>query len=283
MLAGSRLKPISAMVRVRNEEEFLAASIHSIAAVVDEVVIIDNASTDGTQEVIRTLVRELPCVRWASYPHRLARAGQENRDAVREGDRALDRRLSTLNNRSLRECRYPFVLKWDGDMVAGNTFASAVAEWRSGPYLSMRFMGLNLHEDRVHLLGARSYDPAVVGRPLSGDRVPGWALRMTYCDTELRVFPHFLAWFDDSKWWWCSSLRSPFRFRFGRVSGRLANWYRLDVANPLYLHLKYWKRFPHTNHSPDLEAMIRNNTAVGPPIPEEWRGVLAERGLLGGT
>ena len=35
-------KKISAMVRVRNEEEYLFTSVASIAELVDEVVIIDN-------------------------------------------------------------------------------------------------------------------------------------------------------------------------------------------------------------------------------------------------
>ncbi len=43
-----RVKQISAMMRVKNEEEFLAASVLSIADFVDEIVIIDNLSTDNT-------------------------------------------------------------------------------------------------------------------------------------------------------------------------------------------------------------------------------------------
>jgi glycosyltransferase involved in cell wall biosynthesis len=270
------------MVRARNEGELLAAAVHSIAHFVDEVVIIDNGSSDDTPEVIRALAHELPAVRGRSYPHQVARAGQENLAVIRAADSPSDRRLSSYSNWALRQCRYPFVLKWDADMVAAPELLRAWEEWRSGPYLSMRFKGLNAHPDRVHLLAAQSRDPSVVGRPLTGDVVPAWALQMTQSDAETRLFPRFLARFDDSLWWWCESLRSPFKFGVGPPSGRFARRYKLEVTAPLYLHLKYWKRSPHANDSPDIEAMIEENMAVGPPLPETWREIVAERGLLGG-
>jgi glycosyltransferase involved in cell wall biosynthesis len=276
VLARVRRKRISAMVRVHNEAELLSAVVRSIAALVDEVVIVDNGSTDGTAEVIRALACDLPDVRSYFYPHQVARAGIEHRDAVRAGADSPCRRLSEYSNWALARCRYPFVLKWDGDMIAGAELGSALEAWHSGRYLAMRFKGLNAHPDRVHLLGARSRDRAVVGRPLAGDFVPWWALQMTYCDPETRVFPRALARFDDSRYWWCESLRSFFN---GPPAGNSFDRFKLEVADPLYLHVKYWKRSPHTNHSPDLRAMIEENMTVGPPIPDAWQRVAYAYGL----
>jgi glycosyltransferase involved in cell wall biosynthesis len=260
------------MVRVYNEAEFLAPAVSSIASFADEVVLIDNASTDATPEVIATLADELPGVRSVSYPYRLARVGRENLDSVRAGE-PPHLRQSGLCNWAMRQCRFPFILKWDGDMVAGIEFADAWEEWRSGAYLSMRFKGLNAHPDRTHVLAARYREPAVIGRPLAGDVVPDWTSTMTHAGAETRLFPRFLAGFDDG-YWWCERLRSPFG------SGPLATRFQLEPRAPLYLHLKYWKRSPHNNHSADFEAMIQANIAVGPPLPDAWREVLDEYGLM---
>jgi glycosyltransferase involved in cell wall biosynthesis len=259
------------MVRVYNEAEFLAPAVRSIASFVDEVVLIDNASSDATPEVIATLARELPGVRSVSYPHRLARLGRENLDSIRAGHPS-HLRLSGYSNWAMRQCRFPFILRWDGDMVAGVGFADAWEEWRSGGYLSMRFTGLNAHSDRVHVLAARHREPAVIGRPLAGDVVPDWTSTMTQTGAETRLHPRFLARYDDG-YWWCERQQSPLSF------GPFARRFQLEPPAPLFLHLKYWKRSPHNNHSPDFEAMIQGNIAVGPPLPDEWRRVLDEYGL----
>ncbi len=279
VLARQRRKRISGMVRVHNEGELLAAVVRSIAGLVDEVVVIDNASADATPQVIHSLARELPNLRSCFYPNRVARAGVEHRDAVLAGPASPHRRLSAYSNWAMAQCRYPFVLKWDGDMIAGPELASALETWHSGGYLSMRFKGLNAHPDREHLLASRSGDRDVVGRPLAGEFVPWWALHMTYCDAETRLFPRALARFDDSRYWWCESLRS---FLNGPPSGNRFDRYKFDVADPLYLHVKYWKDSPHVNHSPDLRAMIEQNLTVGPALPDGWRHVAAAYGLLDG-
>ena len=45
-LAGRPPKKISAVMRVKNEAEFLERSINSVIDLVDELVIVDNCSTD---------------------------------------------------------------------------------------------------------------------------------------------------------------------------------------------------------------------------------------------
>ena len=50
--------------------------------------------------------------------------------------------------------------------------------------------------------------------------------------------------------------------------------YCLELAPPQYVHLKYWKSSPHSNHSGDLQAMVERNMAVGPRIPDAWREVI---------
>lgn len=281
VLAGSRTKRVSAILRVRNEQEFIAAAVRSIAPFVDEVVILDNASTDATPEIMRALARELPHVRTLQYPFEVARVGGENIEAVRAGEGASRRRLSSYYNWALRQCRCPFVLKWDGDMLAGDEFGAAWEAWRSGRYLSMSFAGVNVHADRRHLLAARSRDPAVVGRGVAAaDHLANtWVSKvatvgLTYTGRETRLFPRFLTRYDDGGWW-CERLQSPF------TSGPFALRHRFDNRGPLFLHLKYCKPHPHANHSPDFATFLQGNIALGPPLPVAWRQILHQHRLLG--
>jgi hypothetical protein len=275
-LTNRRAKRVSAMVRVRNEADFLAAAVRSIAPLVDEVVIVDNASTDATPDIISALRRELAVVRAFTYPGRVARAGSEHLQAVASGS---PHRLSTYTSWSMRQCRYPFIVTWDADMLAGPQLASLWEQWRRGPYLSLFFAGLNAHPDRIHLLGARTDDPAAIARPLARAEAPGWTRQMTEAPGETRLYPRFLARSGDSRFWWCESLRSPFTFGLGPPKTPLATRYKLCSDEPMYLHLKYWKRSPNANHSPDFKAMLQRNLAVGPPMPEEWRRVARDYGL----
>src|SRR5262245_30331261 len=72
-------KQVSAMVRVRNEEEFLYASVKSIVDCVDEIVIVDNLSTDRTPLIIGALRGEHPDkVVSYRYPYDIRRVGREN-------------------------------------------------------------------------------------------------------------------------------------------------------------------------------------------------------------
>ena len=89
LAAGFRRKRISAMMRVKNEEAFLRASVESILPMVDEIVIIDNDSSDATPRVASDLARAWPDkVRIFSYPHQIAKVGSENQALAATADGA---------------------------------------------------------------------------------------------------------------------------------------------------------------------------------------------------
>ncbi|MFC4767577.1 glycosyltransferase [Effusibacillus consociatus] len=83
---------ISAMYYVKNEEEFAPYSILSIYNVVDEIVVVDNGSTDRTRERLS----EFDKVCWFEY---------QTED------------FSELANFALSKCRGDWILKIDGDEV----------------------------------------------------------------------------------------------------------------------------------------------------------------------
>src|SRR5262245_27378235 len=77
-LAGRPPKKISAVMRVKNEFEFLERSINSVIDLVDELVIVDNCSVDGSDGIIADFSNRFPKkVKSFSYPHKIARYGEE--------------------------------------------------------------------------------------------------------------------------------------------------------------------------------------------------------------
>ncbi len=83
---------ISAMYFLKNEEEFAPFSIRSIYNAVDEIVVVDNGSTDRTRERISRFEK----VRWFEY--------------------STDD-FSELGNFALSKCQGDWILKIDGDEV----------------------------------------------------------------------------------------------------------------------------------------------------------------------
>jgi glycosyltransferase involved in cell wall biosynthesis len=262
------------MVRVKNEEEFLFAAVSSIVAHVTEVVIIDNLSTDRTPEVIAALQAEFPTkIRTDSYPHEIRRVGRENWElAEQPGHHNSPNLSSTFYNWSLGRCRYPFVLKWDGDMIARPEFATAIEAWRASPRPVLVFNGQNVHPDRSHLIRARVTDRAVL---LEGLRVPGlpmWVTSLAEDAREPRLFPRFGARYGDPILW-TQSLSSPFEHRDYRQRARLT------APSPCFMHMKFCKRDALANYSDDLRDVIERNIGVGEPLTTDALEVLKQSGI----
>jgi hypothetical protein len=248
---------ISAMLRVRDEEEFLRAAVDSIAPLVDEIVLVDNASTDGTPEIVRALAREHAgkLSAW-SYPHPVARVGGEQAEAVRGARGEGVRTLGEYYAWCLARCTQPFVLKWDGDMLALDALAAWLERWRASERPVLAFRGLNVHPDREHLAASRESDRAALERELASPGLPAWATSLTYDSLEPRLFPRLEARYTDA-WGWVESLESPF------LAAR-RTW--LVADEPLFLHVKLCKRDPWSGYTPDLARVIAGNLALGPPL-----------------
>jgi hypothetical protein len=232
-----RRKRITAMIRVRDGEEFLLASVLSIMDAVDEVVIVDNMSKDSTSEIIARLVACHPDrVKSFYYPHDCVRLGEDFRNLYRQDSRSP--RLATVySNWCLARCTNPFVMKWDDDMIALDTFAEAVGNFRLSGALGWHFGGHNLSADREHVLT--------------------WTAGI-----EPRVYPKAST-------------------RFIRSAGAAANGYEGETEDttlfsenvlvsqePLYAHLKYCKKNPGSNQSPQFRKELESRITIGNPIPD---------------
>jgi glycosyltransferase involved in cell wall biosynthesis len=258
-------KTVTAMMRVKNEAEFLEAAVLSVAQSVDEIVIVDNASSDDTPRIIERMVASLPHVRAYYYPYAVGRVGAENAALVHGSSHRAGglRRLSEFYNFSLAQCASNWVLKWDGDMIATDALIEGLAQWRSGSALTVSYSGANVHPDFFHLIGPRVNDEGSRRmRDAHGRQLPPWTEQMSWTAKETWLFPRLGACYIDDLWW--ERLRSPFLPQ----SSSLGHDRNLELNDPGFLHLKYCKRNPHANQSEHLAEALAARVGLGPVMTE---------------
>lgn len=95
---STRPKGLSVMMRIKNEADWIEPSVESIKGIADEIIIVDNGSSDGTYE----------------YIDQIASKNQGLIKLFRQQD--LDH--CSLSNFALEKTTFRWVFRWDGDMVA---------------------------------------------------------------------------------------------------------------------------------------------------------------------
>jgi glycosyltransferase involved in cell wall biosynthesis len=85
-------------MRVKDESDWIRASILSIQGIADEIVVVDNGSTDGTYQILKEMVSEKK-----GFILLLKRS---------------DLDLCSLSNFALSHTSFRWIFRWDGDMVA---------------------------------------------------------------------------------------------------------------------------------------------------------------------
>ena len=107
---------VSAMVRVKNEGQKIEHCLRSILPMFDEIVVVDNASSDRTVSIVRDLISAADPngkIRLHSYPFSLARFGPEHDETPSDSLHSA----VYYTNWALSRCSRRYVCKWDGDMV----------------------------------------------------------------------------------------------------------------------------------------------------------------------
>lgn len=264
---------ITAMMRIRNESEFLESAVRSIVDVVDRILLVDNLSNDATPSIIKKLVAEYPHkIKDVQYPHEVARVGADNRNlklaAQPNGTPCL---LSNYYNWCLAHCHTEFVLKWDGDMIALPNLTEQISAWRTSGKPILVMNGANVQSGRRHLIQERSKDRAALEQALDSPGIPSWATALSYDHMEPRLFPLEGASYDSSLGW-VERLSSPFWAR------EMKEAYRFIATGPCFLHMKFCKANPWSGYSPDLAKVLADNVTLGPVMADDWVKVLQQHG-----
>jgi len=113
---SGKKKGISVMLRVKNEQRNIQRCLESIVDVFDEIVVIDNNSTDKTMEIVINLCKQVKYktkLKLVNYPYSIARCG---RDHSQTPDNSVHS-LVYYYNWCLSQCDCSVVCKWDADMI----------------------------------------------------------------------------------------------------------------------------------------------------------------------
>ena len=142
---AARPQGISAVVRVKDEEEWIEPCLLSVSDAVDQLVVVDNGSTDSTAAILTRLERVLG--------PKLTVFSRSNLDHV------------ALSNFALAQVTYRWVLKWDGDFVARTSGPYAIARLRERLLGMPRSRHLYIHLACIEVMGDLWH------------QCPGWELR----------------------------------------------------------------------------------------------------------
>jgi len=109
--SSNKPQGISVYMRIKDERDWIETSIASITGIADEIVAMDNGSTDGTWEILQDLASK--------------RKGQMI------CAQAADLRHAELSNAALDRTTFRWVFRFDGDMVAHTSGPHDIARLRT--------------------------------------------------------------------------------------------------------------------------------------------------------
>ncbi len=139
---------LAAIIRAKNEAANVEACLRGICPLVDEVIFVDNASTDGTFTIAKKLQREFFNLKVYSYPFDVPRAGAEHAAEVAAGGTNT---LGHFYNWCLSKCTCRNFMKWDADyLVIPENFREMLVRWdlrTRGDNVCVWFSGLEVFFD----------------------------------------------------------------------------------------------------------------------------------------
>lgn len=236
---------LSAMVRLKDEAEFVIPALESIAGWTDEIVIaLQGEQSDGTDDLVEGWARTHGQARVLHYPFD-SRPNGPGHDAQPRGSVHERAYFYTW---CLAQTTCAHAMKWDGDMVALDWLGAVVRRYlEGGARLPLRFAGWEISGPARRHLSA--------GRP------------RTACEPRVfRVGPDT---------WWISGALCE-QFTYGHDDGPA-------LDRPGYLHFKWAKAlasattaWPADWRSIDHFQLVAAKARPGEPYLGEWPSVLPD-------
>jgi glycosyltransferase involved in cell wall biosynthesis len=107
---SERPQGISVIMRVKDERDWIELSVESIKKIADEIIVVDNGSTDGTYEILKDIAdREKELIKLWQKP---------------------ELQHCDLSNFALEKTSFGWILRWDGDMVSHSSGDYDIANLR---------------------------------------------------------------------------------------------------------------------------------------------------------
>lgn len=163
-----RREGISAYMRLRNEEEYVALAIESHLPFFDEIVAVYNRCTDGTPQILADLERRYPdkltVIRYE--PHVYPQGSEKFKELPDDSPYSL----TYYYNFALSQTTCKIACKVDGDHIAiPQVFGPYVERIRQEGLASCRpIRGINLARDPAGRVGVRQNQPFTAGEPDCG-------------------------------------------------------------------------------------------------------------------
>lgn len=106
---------LSGVYRIKNAESSIELAIRSIIDVMDEVIVVDNESSDGTLDILIKLQKKYPNkIKIFHYNKKLCRAGKNYADCVRRNPSGS---LAKYYNYAFSKATSEYVMKCDANYI----------------------------------------------------------------------------------------------------------------------------------------------------------------------
>ena len=119
---------ISLIIRAKNEEKNITLCIESVIDLVDEIIFVNNGSTDNTLKIIEELAMKYSKIKVYNYYINVNRVGIEHNKALKNDD---NNTLGNFYNWCLYKSTMKHIIKWDADFICiRNNFKSMIDKLR---------------------------------------------------------------------------------------------------------------------------------------------------------
>ncbi|MGA2666618.1 MAG: glycosyltransferase [Patescibacteria group bacterium] len=247
------------MVRIKNEENFLNVSIESIINFVDEIILINNLSSDKTATIIKKLIKKYPQKIFAyNYPYWVSKIGNQSKNI--DNKKKSKKHLATYYNWSMNKCSKSYILKWDGDMVANKGFQREITLFKKTKRIFfIKNFGKNIYPDLRHAIQTIKETESEV--------FPGCYISYLNKETykELRLFPKRISYYN-AKFPFLENLFSPLMFYPFLI---------LNANKPSFLHLKFLKTDPYSNMPEEMKKFIKFSIRPDEKLTKEELNILS--------